>query len=119
MTKHKEWNMKNSEDRGFKRSAFLGKTSVIMMILFINVCLMVPVWQSATNTQLRRRLAESETLIKETEESRMVVTASIASKMTPEYLVEQSSERNIVFRQIGGANQVGAVASTNANSAAN
>lgn len=84
------------------------------MILFINVCLMVPVWQSATNSQLRRRLAESERLIKETEECRMVVTASIASKMTPEYLVEQSTERNIVFKQIGGA-QIGAMANAGAN----
>lgn len=110
----KERLMKSSEDRSFRQNAFFGKTSVILMILFINVCLMVPVWQSATNSQLRRRLAESERLIKETEESRMVVTASIASKMTPEYLVEQSTERNIVFKQIGGA-QIGAMANAGAN----
>lgn len=86
------------------------------MILFINLCLMIPVWQSATNSQLKLRLAESQRLIDESEQRRMVVTASIASKMTPEYLVRQSSERNIVFKQIGG-NQVGAVANADSVSA--
>jgi hypothetical protein len=28
------------------------KLSIVVMILFINVCLLVPIWQSATNSQL-------------------------------------------------------------------
>jgi len=105
--------MKKSDVKSSKYDSIFSKTSVIIMILFINVCLMIPVWQSANNSQLKRRLSESEALIKENEEEKMVITASIAAKMTPEYLIEQSTERNIVFKQIGGDNTVGAVANSN------
>ena len=105
--------MRKSSEKSFKSDIIFSKTSIILMILFINICLMIPVWQSANNSQLKRRLSESEALIKENEEQRMIITASIASKMTPEYLIEQSVERNIVFKQIGGDNTVGAVANSN------
>ncbi len=87
------------------------KFVIVVMILFINVCLMVPVWQSASNSQLQRRLAMSEEALRANEERKMTLNASIASKMTPEYLIEQSVEQNIVFRQITDSNATGAVAS--------
>ena len=79
------------------------KTVIILTIVFINICLLIPVWQSAKNTQLKWQIAQSEQLLKEQEETKMVLTASIAKQMTPEYLIEQSSVRNIVFTQIDSA----------------
>ena len=79
------------------------KTVIILTIVFINICLLIPVWQSAKNTQLKWQIAQSEQLLKEQEERKMVLTASIAKQMTPEYLIEQSSVRNIVFTQIDSA----------------
>ena len=76
------------------------RTVVILTILFINVCLLIPVWQSARNTQLRWQLSQSEQQLKEQEEQKMVLAANIAKQMTPEYLIEQSAVRNIVFTQI-------------------
>ncbi len=73
---------------------------ILFTIVFINVCLLIPVWQSATNTQLNWQLAQSEKLLKEKEEEKMLLSASIASKSTPEYLIEQSEAQNLVFTQI-------------------
>ncbi len=85
------------------------KLAIVIMILFINVCLMVPVWQSASNSQLQLKLAKSEEALKANEEYKMALNASIAVKMTPEYLIEQSVEQNIVFKQITDSS-TGAVA---------
>lgn len=109
--------MKKSSERNFNSSSFFSKSSIIFLIFLISVCLLVPIWQSATNSQLRRSLSRSEALLKENEETKMILTASIASKMTPEYLIEQSTERNIVFKQIGGDNSTSAVASSNVQTA--
>lgn len=74
---------------------------IVLTILFINVCLLIPVWQSARHTQLNREIALTEQLLREKEEEKMVLSASIARKTTPEYLIEQAAVRNIVFTQIG------------------
>ena len=74
---------------------------IVLTILFINVCLLIPVWQSARHTQLNRDIALTEQLLREKEEEKMVLSASIARKTTPEYLIEQAAVRNIVFTQIG------------------
>lgn len=79
------------------------RTVIILTIVFINICLLIPVWQSAANTQLRWQLAQSEQRLRDQEERKMVLTATIAKQMTPEYLIEQSSVRNIVFTQIDSA----------------
>ena len=76
------------------------RTVVILTIVFINFCLLIPVWQSARNTQLRWQLSQSEQELKTKEEQKMVLAANIAKQMTPEYLIEQSAVRNIVFTQI-------------------
>jgi hypothetical protein len=95
--------------RSGKVSDGFEKLSIVVMILFINVCLLVPIWQSATNSQLQWRLAQSEETLRANEEQKMTLNASIASKMTPEYLIEQSQQQNIVFRQITDSS-TGAVA---------
>lgn len=82
------------------RNAKLERTIIVITILFINICLLIPVWQSARNSQLRWELAQSEKQLKEKEEQKMVLNASIAKKTTPEYLIEQASVQNIVFKQI-------------------
>ena len=82
------------------KSAKIEKTLVIITILFINLCLMIPVWQSAVNSQLRVELAQSEEELREKEEQKMVLLANIAKQTTPEYLIEQSEIQNLVFTQI-------------------
>ena len=88
--------------KNIKFATAFERVSVIVTILFINVCLIVPVWQAASNTQLKWQIAQSEELLREKEEQKMVLSASIARQMTPEYLIEQSQTQNIVFTQIGG-----------------
>ena len=87
------------------RNAKLERTIIVITILFINICLLIPVWQSARNSQLRWELAQSEKQLKEKEEQKMVLNASIAKKTTPEYLIEQAAVQNIVFKQIDAPQQ--------------
>ena len=84
------------------RNAKLERTIIVITILFINICLLIPVWQSARNSQLRWELAQSEKQLKEKEEQKMVLVANIAKQTTPEYLIEQSATQNLVFTQING-----------------
>ena len=76
------------------------RTLIIFTIILINLCLLIPVWQSARNSQLKWQLAQSEQLLRDKEEQKMVLAASIAVQTTPEYLIEQSTEQNLVFTQI-------------------
>ncbi len=79
------------------------RTLIIVTIIFINLCLLIPVWQSARNSQLRWQLAQSEQMLKDKEEQKMQLSASIAMQTSPEYLIEQSALQNIVFTQISSA----------------
>ena len=76
------------------------KTIIILTIVFINLCMLIPVWQSASNSQLKWKLAKSQQQLLEQEEEIMLLNASIALKSMPEYLIEQSETHNIVFTQI-------------------
>ena len=82
------------------KSARIERVLVVITILFINLCLLIPVWQSAVNSQLRFKLAQTEQELKEKEEQKMVLLANIAKQTTPEYLIEQSVIQNLVFTQI-------------------
>ena len=82
------------------KSARIERVVIVVTILFINICLLVPVWQSAVNSQLRWKLAQTEDELKEKEEQKMVLVANIAKQTTPEYLIEQSATQNLVFTQI-------------------
>ena len=82
------------------KSARIEKVLVVITILFINLCLLIPVWQSAVNSQLRFKLAQTEEELRDKEEQKMVLLANIAKQTTPEYLIEQSLIQNLVFTQI-------------------
>ncbi len=82
------------------KSARIERVVIVVTILFINICLLIPVWQSAVNSQLRWKLAQTEEELKEKEEQKMVLVANIAKQTTPEYLIEQSATQNLVFTQI-------------------
>ena len=82
------------------KSARIERVLVVITILFINLCLLIPVWQSAVNSQLRFKLAQTEEELRDKEEQKMVLLANIAKQTTPEYLIEQSLIRNLVFTQI-------------------
>lgn len=82
------------------KSARIERVLVVITILFINLCLLIPVWQSAVNSQLRFKLAQTEQELKEKEEQKMILLANIAKQTTPEYLIEQSVIQNLVFTQI-------------------
>lgn len=84
------------------KSARIERVVIVVTILFINICLLIPVWQSAVNSQLRWKLAQTEEELKEKEEQKMVLVANIAKQTTPEYLIEQSATQNLVFTQING-----------------
>ena len=84
------------------KNARIEKALIVFTILFINICLLIPVWQAARNTQLRLELSGIELELKEKEEQKMILSASIARKTTPEYLIEQAAVQNIVFTQIRG-----------------
>ena len=82
------------------KSARIERVLVVITILFINLCLLIPVWQSAVNSQLRFKLAQTEEELRDKEEQKMVLLANIAKQTTPEYLIEQSEIQNLVFTQI-------------------
>ncbi|MBR6085099.1 MAG: hypothetical protein IKP61_05755 [Spirochaetales bacterium] len=82
------------------KSTRVERVFVVITIVFINLCLLIPVWQSAVNSQLRFELAQSEQELREKEEQKMVLIANIAKQTTPEYLIEQSIMQNIIFTQI-------------------
>ena len=82
------------------KSTRIERVFVVITIIFINLCLLIPVWQSAVNSQLRFELAQSEQELREKEEQKMVLIANIAKQTTPEYLIEQSIMQNITFTQI-------------------
>lgn len=82
----------------------------ILTSLFISLCLFVPVWQSATSSKLETILAKENTLVNSLEEQKMVLTASIESQQTPEYIMKAASAKNISFSQIS-SKEAGAVAS--------
>ena len=82
------------------KSARIERALVVITILFINLCLLIPVWQSAVNSQLRFKLAQTEEELRDKEEQKMVLLANIARQTTPEYLIEQSEIQNLVFTQI-------------------
>ena len=82
------------------KSARIERALVVITILFINLCLLIPVWQSAVNSQLRFKLAQTEEELRDKEEQKMVLLANIAKQTTPEYLIEQSVIQNLVFTQI-------------------
>lgn len=82
------------------KSTRIERVFVVITIVFINLCLLIPVWQSAVNSQLRFELAQSEQELREKEEQKMVLIANIAKQTTPEYLIEQSIMQNIIFTQI-------------------
>ena len=83
----------------------------ILTTLFIALCLFVPVWQSAANTQLKKILAREENLVSSMEEQKMVLTASVEMQKTPEYVIKTASAKNINFSQIS-SQEAGAVASS-------
>lgn len=82
------------------KSTRVERVFVVITIVFINLCLLIPVWQSAVNSHLRFELAQSEQELREKEEQKMVLIANIAKQTTPEYLIEQSIMQNIIFTQI-------------------
>ena len=82
------------------KSARIERALVVITILFINLCLLIQVWQSAVNSQLRFKLAQTEEELRDKEEQKMVLLANIAKQTTPEYLIEQSLIQNLVFTQI-------------------
>ena len=82
------------------KSARIERVLVVITILFINLCLLIPVWQSAVNSQLRFKLAQTEEELRDKEEQKMVLLANIAKQTTPEYLIEQRLIQNLVFTQI-------------------
>ena len=47
------------------KSTRIERSFVIITIVFINLCLLIPVWQSAVNSQLRFELAQSEQELRE------------------------------------------------------
>lgn len=83
----------------------------VLTTLFIALCLFVPVWQSATSSKLEKMLAKEEVLVNTLEEQKMVLTASIESQQTPEYVMKTASAKNLSFSQIS-YKEDGAVASS-------
>lgn len=93
-----------------KVSAQIGMLFVLTTV-FIALCLFVPVWQSAQNTQLKMLLAKEETRVSSMEEQKMLLVASVEMQKTPEYVMKTASARNINFSQIPSM-EAGAVASS-------
>lgn len=75
----------------------------VIAVLIIGMCLFVPVWQSAVNTELEMRINSVRDEISSYETSKMALRADIANLSTPEYIVEAAIRQNINFTQISAA----------------
>ncbi len=83
----------------------------ILASMFIALCLFVPVWQSASSSRLEKMLAKEEILVNTLEEQKTLLTASIETQQTPEYVMKAARAMNIQFSQIP-SQEAGAVASS-------
>ena len=72
---------------------------VIAAVLIIAICLVVPVWQSAVNSQLGTKISSAQREISSLESQKMAIQADIAHHTTPEYLIEQAVAQNINFNK--------------------
>lgn len=75
-------------------------TLVFFAMVFVCLCLLLPVWQNAENSRMRSRLQVYERNIAEREEARMILESQVACKTSPEYLNSQAQVVNIDFQQI-------------------
>ncbi|MCQ2398420.1 MAG: hypothetical protein MJ052_03860 [Sphaerochaetaceae bacterium] len=85
------------------RTTNTNRRKVIVVAAVLTVCLFVPVWQSAVCAQLSRSIEIADRNIALMEEQGLILKSRIAKQMTPEYLIEQASVRNISFSQIESA----------------
>ena len=76
---------------------------IVVAVIVIGMCLVVPVWQSAVNTELEMRISSVRNEISGYETSKMALRADIANLTTPEYIVEAAIRQNINFTQISAA----------------
>jgi len=75
----------------------------VISVLVIGICIVVPVWQSAVNSQLESKISSVQAEIFGYETSKMRIEADIAKRTTPEYIVEAAIRQNINFSQIAVA----------------
>lgn len=74
--------------------------SIVVILIFVGLCMLVPVWQSAVSAGIHSKIERSKANIMYLSEKQIVEKGQIARRTTPEYLIEQASVQNINFTQI-------------------
>lgn len=73
---------------------------IVVILVFVGLCMLVPVWQSAVSAGITSKIERSKSNIVYLSEKQIVEKGQIARRTTPEYLIEQASVQNINFTQI-------------------
>ncbi len=84
-----------SHVQGFRRGE---KAIFILLVLFIHLCIFVPVWQAGENRSLSMRINESKKTVAQLSEQERVLQARVAKARMPEGLT--GTQDDLVFTRI-------------------
>ncbi len=76
------------------------KGVLLFMLVFIQVCVFMPVWQAGENRSLTMALQDSVRNVALLEEQQRVLQAQIAKAQMPEHLIDSAMAQSIYFQQI-------------------
>ncbi len=76
------------------------KGILLFMLVFIQACVFVPVWQAGENRSLTIALQDSTKSVTLLEEQQRVLQTQIAKAQMPENLIDSAVAQDIYFRQI-------------------
>ena len=76
------------------------RSSLVIAIIFLTLCMLFPIWQNARSQALRKSISEKQVYMISMTENKMSLTSQISRKTSPEYLMAMAKENNISFLQI-------------------
>lgn len=92
--------MREQERNNARAISRAEKSVLLFMLVFIQACVFVPVWQAGENRSLTMALQDSVRNVTLLEEQRRVLQTQIAKAQMPENLIDSATARDIYFQQI-------------------
>ncbi len=86
-----------------RHSRSLNKTEKIVllfMLIFIQCCIFIPVWQAGESRTLSMAIKTAEADISKLQERKRVLRTQIARAQMPEYLIDQAYAQDVNFQRI-------------------
>lgn len=83
-----------------RRMTGLQRGFLVCMIIFIVLCIFIPVWQSGVNDGLKRDISLTTEQIANLKNQEKKIESEIAKIQSPEFLIQQSKIKQIAFSQV-------------------